>query len=175
MTFPPMRENTRSCGVRAMRYPVAAEHKPLYTSPAMQLSRHADYTLRVLMFLAVRPGERSTLAQISRYFDISLEHLRKVVHELGKMGYIETFQGKGGGIELAGSADQINVGALLRRLHRGKPLIDCQGLDCRLAPVCTLNSALGKAQNAFFETLSEYTVSDLISNGAMARELTAAT
>lgn len=139
----------------------------------MQLSRHSDYTLRVLLYLAVRPDERGTLAQIASYFDISLEHLRKVVHELGKMGYVKTYQGKNGGIELAYPPDTINVGTLLERLQGAKPLIDCRGLNCRLAPACTLNAALGKAQRAFFKTLSGYTLADLISNKAMVRELTA--
>jgi Rrf2 family nitric oxide-sensitive transcriptional repressor len=139
----------------------------------MQLSRHSDYTLRVLLYLAVRPGERATLALIAGYFDISLEHLRKIVHELGKIGYIRTYQGKGGGIELALEPARINIGTLLESLEGGKPLIDCAGLQCRLAPACTLNVVLGRAQQAFFATLSEYTLADLISNKAMARELTA--
>tara|TARA_R110002072_G_scaffold10726_26_gene49705 strand:+ start:3873 stop:4298 length:426 start_codon:yes stop_codon:yes gene_type:complete len=139
----------------------------------MQLSRHSDYTLRVLMYLSVRPDERGTLAQISAFYNISFEHLRKIVHELGKLGYIETFRGKGGGIELAYAAEDINVGVLLESVEGDKPLIDCRGLDCRLAPVCTLNLALTRAQRAFFDTLKEYTLADLVGNKAMARELLA--
>lgn len=123
--------------------------------------------------LAVRPHERTTRAQAAGYFDISLEHLRKVVHELGKMGYVKTYQGKGGGIELASAPDKINVGAVLERLEGEKPLIDCAGLNCRLAPVCALNIALRHAQRAFFATLSEYSLADLVLDKAMVRELTA--
>tara|TARA_R110002167_G_scaffold271660_1_gene478204 strand:+ start:52 stop:477 length:426 start_codon:yes stop_codon:yes gene_type:complete len=140
----------------------------------MQLSRHSDYTLRVLLYLAARPGERGTLAQISAFFGISLEHLRKVVHELAKLGYLNTYQGKGGGIELAHAPEDINVGTLLQRAEGGKPLVDCQALNCRLAPACTLNLALGRAQRAFFDTLSEYTLADLISSKAMVSELASA-
>ena len=139
----------------------------------MQLSRHTDYTLRVLLYLAVLPGDRRTLAQIAAYFNISLEHLRKVVHQLSKMGYVVTYQGKGGGIELAHAPENINVGEVLERLEGGRPLIDCAALNCRLAPACTLNQALGHAQRTFFETLSRYTLADLIANHSMARELTA--
>jgi len=142
--------------------------------PAMQLSRHSDYSLRVLLYLAVRPGERGTLAQISQYFDISLEHLRKIVHELAKMGYVKTYQGKGGGIELGKAPDKINIGALLERIEGRKPLVDCARLECRLASACTLSAALGKAQRAFYATLSEYTLDDLISSRAMVRELVSA-
>jgi Rrf2 family nitric oxide-sensitive transcriptional repressor len=67
----------------------------------MQLNRYSDYTLRVLLYLSVRPDERRTLLQISEFFGISIEHLRKVIYRLGKSGYVRTYQGKGGGIELA--------------------------------------------------------------------------
>lgn len=137
----------------------------------MQLSRYSDYTLRVLLYLAVRPDERKTLAQISEFFNISIEHLRKVVHQLGKMGYIKTYQGKGGGIELAGKPEMINVGEILERLEGERPVIDCEGIDCRLSNICSLSNALGRAQRAFFDTLSEYTLADLISHKRMMKEL----
>ena len=137
----------------------------------MHLSRHSDYSLRVLLYLAARPGERGTLSQIAAYFAISREHLRKVVHELGKAGFITTFQGKGGGMELAHPPEEINVGAVLARLEGGAPLIDCAGINCRLAACCTLSGALGDAQRAFFQVLEKYTLADLVSDKAMAREL----
>ncbi|MEQ8507080.1 MAG: Rrf2 family transcriptional regulator [Rhodospirillales bacterium] len=139
----------------------------------MHLSRHSDYSLRVLLYLAARPGERGTLSQIAGYFDISLEHLRKVVHELAKAGFIKTFQGKGGGMELALPPGQINLGEVLARLEGGAPLIDCAAISCRLAACCTLSTALGEAQRAFFDALAKYSLADLIDDKAMLRELIA--
>lgn len=139
----------------------------------MHLSRHSDYSLRVLLFLAVRPDERGTLLKIAAYFNISVEHLRKVVHELGKAGFINTFQGKGGGIELARPPAEINVGEVLGRLEGRAPLIDCAAIDCRLAPCCTLSNALAEAQAAFFASLGKYTLADLVSNKEMVEGLIA--
>lgn len=139
----------------------------------MQLSRHSDYALRVLLFLAVRPNERGTLAQIAEYFDISHEHLRKVAHELGKAGFIKTYQGKGGGMELGFPPDKINLGRVVAHLEGRRPLIDCAAIDCRLAPCCTLSNALNVAQQAFFKALENYSLADLISNKEMARSLAA--
>lgn len=139
----------------------------------MQLSRHSDYSLRVLLYLAVRPNVRGTLAQIAAYFDISHEHLRKVAHELAKAGFIKTYQGKGGGMVLAYPPEQINVGKVVAHLEGAKPLIDCAAINCRLSPYCTLSNALGDAQQAFFKTLEKYSLADLIANKAMARGLAA--
>lgn len=137
----------------------------------MQLNKNSDYTLRVLLYLSVRLEERSTLSQISSFFDISLEHLRKVVHQLSKMGYINTFQGKGGGIELAHPPEKINIGEVLRQLEGLQPLINCSQIGCRLSPMCTLSAVLGKAQHAFFNALSEYSLADLIENEQMIHKL----
>lgn len=137
----------------------------------MQLNRHTDYTLRVLLYMAARPDERSTLAQVAAFFDISIEHLRKVVHALAKSGYLNTFQGKGGGIELARPLEDINIGEVVVLFEGGKPLIDCHGLACPLAPACTLSLALAHAQRAFFQTLSGYTLADLVSDKSMMRQL----
>lgn len=139
----------------------------------MHLNRNSDYTLRVLLYLSVRLDERSTLGQISEFFDISLEHLRKVVHRLSKMGIINTFQGKGGGIELAFKPEDINVGDVLEQLEGQHPIIDCSKIDCRLSPICTLSFALNKAQTAFFDSLKQHSLADLTKSKAMFHQLIA--
>jgi Rrf2 family nitric oxide-sensitive transcriptional repressor len=137
----------------------------------MQISRYADYSLRVLFYLTVRPDARVTLAQVSDFYGISVEHLRKVVHRLAKLGYLRTYQGKGGGFELAGLPDTVNVGEVLAGIEGGKPMIDCMGIDCRLSNSCSLAVALDRAQRAFFDTLREYTLADMVSDRAMAKVL----
>ena len=138
---------------------------------AMQLSNHSDYVLRVLLYLAVRPGERCTLSEISEFYRISLDHLRKVVHELSKAGYLNTFRGKGGGMELAKPARKINVGQVLAEFEGRKALIDCKGLSCRLAQGCALRRALDQAQTAFYNSLREFSVEDLIGKPGMPLKL----
>ena len=53
----------------------------------MRLTLYTDFSLRVLMYLGTKEiGELSTIQEISDRYDISKNHLTKVVHELGKMG-----------------------------------------------------------------------------------------
>lgn len=138
----------------------------------MQLSRYTDYSLRVLLFVSARGGQRATLTQIAAYYQISLEHLRKVVHELSRSGYINTFQGKGGGIELAHEPSEIGIGDIVRHFEGYENIIDCEGLDCRLAKVCTLRAVLREAHAAFLSTLDQYFLSDLINDKDMVKVLT---
>lgn len=128
----------------------------------MQLSRFTDYSLRVLLYLAINDSKRGTLHEIADFYPISLEHLRKVVHELSKKGYVNTFQGKSGGVELARNPASIKVGEVIKHFEGHKTFIDCTGIDCRLAGVCTLKKALLEGQRALFEKLNEYTLADLV-------------
>jgi len=66
----------------------------------MRLTRYSDYSLRVLMYLAVRPESLATIEEISAAYDVSRAHLMKVVHELGRAGFVETVRGRGGGLRL---------------------------------------------------------------------------
>lgn len=128
----------------------------------MQLSRFTDYSLRVLLFLEVNNSRLVTLNEIAEFYPLSLEHLRKVVHELAKSGYLETFRGKNGGIRLALPAEEILVGDVVKHFEGHDSFIDCAGIDCRLTPVCTLKHALREGEKALFQTLNEYTLADLV-------------
>ena len=83
-------------------------------SLSMRLTLHADYSLRVLMFAGLKGSELSTITKIAEHFEISRSHLMKVVHDLGRLGYIETVQGKNGGFRLMRKPSQIIVGAVVR-------------------------------------------------------------
>ena len=68
----------------------------------MRLTLYTDYSLRVLLYLGSMDSDKlATIKEISESYGISKNHLMKVTHELGKLGYIETIRGRGGGIRLA--------------------------------------------------------------------------
>ena len=52
----------------------------------MQLSLHADYALRVLIYLGTYPERVVTTREISRAYGISKNHLVRVVHTLAEHG-----------------------------------------------------------------------------------------
>lgn len=135
----------------------------------MQLSRFSDYALRVLFFTAIHNDRLSNLGEVSHFYGISLDHLRKVVHALGKLGYLQTFRGKKGGFRLAINPHEVNIGELLRHTEGTDPLVDCEAPPCRLSGHCRLQGVLAEAQQAFFDVLSRYRLSDLIQDTDMQR------
>ena len=133
----------------------------------MKLTAFTDYSLRVLMYLAADPTQRATIAEIAAAFDISENHLVKVVHFLGKQGWIETMRGKGGGIQLAMAPDAINVGRVVRDTEGSALPAECflpEGGECILTPVCRLKNVLAEAVKAFYFVLDKYTLADISKN-----------
>ena len=62
---------------------------------AMKLTTFTDYSLRVLIYLAADPTRRATIAEIAASFGVSENHLVKVIHFLGRQGWIDTVRGEG--------------------------------------------------------------------------------
>src|SRR5689334_15978039 len=81
---------------------------------SVRLTLHTDYSLRVLLYAALKPGQLCTIPELVRHFDISRGHLMKVVHGLARIGYLQTTRGKNGGLRLARPPADISVGAVVR-------------------------------------------------------------
>ena len=130
----------------------------------MRLSAFSDYNLRVLMYLGVHPDRLTTIAEIARAHAISENHLMKVVHQLGRSGYIETVRGKGGGMRLARAPREIVLGAVIRQSEGDMALVECYSGNsaCRVEPACRLKGILGEALDAMLLVLDGYTLADLI-------------
>jgi Rrf2 family nitric oxide-sensitive transcriptional repressor len=131
----------------------------------MRLTRHTDYAMRVLLYLGARPDRLCTIPEMARAYDISQNHLMKVVHQLGKTGYVASVRGRHGGIRLARDAGTINVGAVMRSSEtqpgvEGLALLDCP--NCPIAPACGLTSVIDEALAAFFAVLERHTLADLL-------------
>lgn len=139
----------------------------------MNLTRYTDYSLRVLVFLAIRNNEKASINDIADFYGISKDHLVKVVHHLGKMGYIRTARGRGGGITLAREPGEINVGEVVRATETNFVIVECFdpcANQCKITPFCNLKHILRDALDRFFEELDRYTLHDLVSDKRAAAE-----
>lgn len=135
----------------------------------MKLTTFTDYSLRVLMHVASAPDGRATIGSIAKAFGISENHLVKVVHLLGREGFLHNTRGRGGGITLARPAREISVADVIRATEGGVEPVECfraEGNRCAIAPVCRLAGALAKAIDAFYEVLATYSLEDLVANRA---------
>jgi Rrf2 family transcriptional regulator, nitric oxide-sensitive transcriptional repressor len=140
----------------------------------MRLTVYTDFSLRVLMYVALHPNRRPTIGEIASSYAISKNHVMKVVHQMGVAGYIETVRGQSGGMRLAKSAAEINLGEVVRRTEPDLALVPCFepiNSACVITPACKLRRALHEARAAFLAVLDSYSLGDLIDNREVLREL----
>jgi Rrf2 family nitric oxide-sensitive transcriptional repressor len=143
----------------------------------MRLTFYSDYSLRLLMYAAVRHGQRVTIQEVADAYGISKNHLMKVAFELGRKGYLETVRGRGGGLRLAKPPEKIGLGEVVRAVEEDFTMVECFDTDsnqCVITGACRLRGALTRALKAYFAVLDEYTLADLAGrNPVLARVLKA--
>ena len=140
----------------------------------MRLTTYTDYSLRMLIYLAVHSDRRPTIAEIAASYGISKNHLTKVAHNLGLGGYVTTARGRGGGLVLARPAAEIGLGEVVRAMEPDMAIVPCFNAGaggCVIAPACKLKGALYRAQAAFMAVLDDHTLADLTGNAEPLRLL----
>ncbi len=130
----------------------------------MELSRFTDYSLRTLIFAGRNPDRIITVPEVAAANGISENHLVKITHKLGKLGYLETRRGRGGGFLLARAPALINLGEVVRATE-SLALVEClraDGGSCPILRTCLLKRVICEARDAFLETFDKYTLRDLL-------------
>ena len=114
----------------------------------MRLTVYTDYSLRMLMYLAVKDDKLATISEIAASYGISKNHLMKVAHQLGIAGYVETVRGRSGGLRLAKPVAAIRLGDVVRRTEQDMALVPCfepVNAPCAIRAGCGLRRAQARA------------------------------
>lgn len=130
----------------------------------MYLTRQSDYTLRLLIHLALQRDECATIQQISEKFGISRNHLMKVANRAVQAGYVEGVRGRFGGLKLSRKPKDIRIGEVLRGTE------DCRMVECfdplrnrcPIAGACGLQKILQEALQSYFAVLDKYSLADVV-------------
>jgi Rrf2 family nitric oxide-sensitive transcriptional repressor len=132
----------------------------------MQLTLHADYALRVLLYLGSQPAGRVvSTKEIGKAYGISTHHLVRVVQTLSQKGYVAVSAGRSGGVSLAREAHRIGIGDVVRSAELNLNVVECfdaKTNTCPIVAACKLKSVLGEALGAFLSVLDGYTLADLL-------------
>ena len=134
----------------------------------MRLTSHTDYSLRVLIYLALNGDRRSNVSEIAARFRISRNHLVKVIHGLGRGGFIQSYRGKRGGIVLAHAPKRINIARVVRYTEGPVQLVECfrSGNHCVITGPCVLAGVLEQAADSFLKVLDRFTLDDMVADRA---------
>ncbi len=130
----------------------------------MRLTSFTDYGLRMLMRLASAPDRAFSTADLAEEFQLSRNHLIKIMQKLGRAGLVQTRRGGGGGATLAHAPEEIRLGDVVRVLEENQALVECfqpNGGDCTIDGCCRLKTRFRVAEMAFIENLNRSTLADV--------------
>lgn len=139
----------------------------------MRLTAYTDYALRTLMYLALNRDRLVTIADIADEHGIAKNHLTKVVHQLGTLGYIDSVRGRNGGLRLGREPGDINIGEVVRSTEHDFFMAACfdeQGPGCSYSAACSLKGLLGNATRAFLQVLDGVTLEQMTAPPAVANK-----
>ena len=133
----------------------------------MRLTSYTNYALRSLQLAALRAPDLVRIDDVVKVHGLARPHISKVVHELGKAGFIETVRGRGGGFSLAKDAEDIRIGDVVRLTEGPLEVVECFNPStntCPLLGICKLSRGIQAATRAFMAVLDDMTVADIASN-----------
>lgn len=131
----------------------------------MRLTDYTDYGLRALIYAAIQPQRLVTIQEIADAFHIPHSHLMKIVHALGKAGFLVTVRGRKGGVKLAKMPSEIRIGHVVRALEPDFRMAECFSHDhgqCVIVSACTLRGTMQRALDAYLSVLDGSTLADLV-------------
>lgn len=128
----------------------------------MKITQFTDFSIRLLIYLSHHRDRVVTVREVAEYYDISAEHLKKIVRSLAELGHLQTVRGKHGGLRLAREPGDIDLGQLFRN-QENLALLPCHE-PCDTCPIvdCRLRSMVDQALAAFLGVFDGKTLADVI-------------
>ena len=134
------------------------------SSSSMQLTRAADYALRVMIHLATLPaGQRALLPALACATGAPKSFLSKILQALCRAGFIASQRGQSGGFQILASGRQASIRAVIEAIDGPISLNLCliSGASCKRSSQCPAHPVWVRAQEAMLEVLSTATVAEL--------------
>ena len=138
----------------------------------MQLSRQADYAVRILLDVAsAGDGVPVSARQIARRQLVPYPFLRKIASSLASAGFVDTRRGRGGGITLAQPAEGITLRQIVEAMEGPILLNRCLIAPgtCSLDRVCPVHLVWRRVQEDLLGLLGSVTLADLAREGRRLR------
>ena len=137
----------------------------------MELSRRADYGVRLILELAMLPaGTVLSTQEIAARQGLPTSFLTKIVSQLALAGLVRTQRGTGGGVVLAWPAEEINLRQVVEALDGPLALNYCLANpgECPRQPLCPVHEVLVQVRADLLRRLEE---TDFASLARREREL----
>jgi len=131
----------------------------------MQLSKKADYGLRLVLELArVYPDKKLATHEIARRQAVPEPFLAKIAAELARLGIIISQRGSGGGLILSRPPEEISILEVIEALDGPLTFTPCHDSPhlCCWAGQCVIENVLKEARDAMVAHLKSVSFADLV-------------
>jgi Rrf2 family protein len=136
----------------------------------MQLTRAADYAVRVMIHLAGLPPEtRTSRAELAAATECPEQFLSKVLQSLTRAGLVLSHRGNTGGFELPGIHRIVTVLDVVEAVEGPMKLNVCLISDraCTRQEWCPAHDVWANAQTAVAQVLRAATIADMARQAAL--------
>lgn len=141
---------------------------PEKCNSSMQLTRAADYAVRVMVYLATLPeNQRALLPEVARATEAPESFLSKVLQSLAHAGLIISRRGKAGGFAILARGRSASMRDVIEAVDGPICLNVCLngGKDCDRRLWCPAHPVWARAQRAMLDVLMSATVSAMAAKG----------
>ena len=133
----------------------------------LKINRQTDYAVRVVLALAKQSdGARLSSAEIQREMLIPKAFMSRIVAQLSRVGLINTFPGRDGGMTLPRSASHITLRDVVEAFEGPILLSECLQAkgedDCPFQSNCPVRPKWGRVQVAMLREMASITFEDLV-------------
>ena len=133
----------------------------------MNLSKYTDYSFRALIYLGINRDKLCKVENMSNDLKISNHHIKKIVFNLAKEGYISSSKGRSGGIKLAKNPTDIKLDEVLLFCENLYKMLQCEE-DRKYCTYniekCLIKNIVDEAREKFIEEFKKYTLNDLLNS-----------
>jgi Rrf2 family protein len=143
------------------------------TNSSMQLTRAADYAVRVMVYLASLPShQRVLLHEIAHATAAPESFLSKILQSLARAKLIASRRGHTGGFEILPMGREASMREVIEAIDGPLYLNLCliSKRSCARQTWCPAHPVWVQAQQAMLDVLSRAIVSDLVRQGSAPRE-----
>src|SRR5208282_644648 len=138
----------------------------------MQLTRAADYAVRVMIHLAgLPPGTRASRTQLAEAAECPEQFLSKVLQGLARAGLLVSHRGNTGGFELPEKHRSGTLLQVIESIEGPIRLNSCLNADpsCSRQAWCPAHEVWVEAQRAMLEVLRSASLQDLAQRATTVR------
>jgi len=129
-----------------------------------RLTNEGEYGVRLVVHLATLPeGQRQSARQVARLQDIPFHFLRTITTRLAKAGFIRSFKGKCGGLELTQRGRQATLLEIIEAIEGPIYLNICMLGDqiCQFTATCAVHPVWHRALDSLRAVLGGVRIHEL--------------